>query len=64
MFESSFKLLLRILKRLNAFQELKMFSFFLGLPASFLLARLILTDVWQAIIARDTKSRKSCSKPT
>ena len=62
MFESSFKPSLCILKSFNAFQVLKLFSFFLGLTCV-IFARAINTDVWRAIVPRAAESQKNCSKP-
>ena len=60
MFGRSLKLSLHIPKRFNAFQVLK---WFLLLEVTCVIfARATNTDVWQAIVARATKSRKNCSK--
>ena len=44
---------------LRPFKCWSSFHFFLGLLASFLHARLIFTDVWQAIVAHAIESRKN-----
>ena len=62
MFERSLKLSLHIPNRFNAFQELKWFLLLLEVTCV-IFARATNTDVWQAIVARATKSRKNCSKP-
>ena len=62
MFERSLKLSLHIPKRFNAFQVLKWFLLLLEV-ACVIFARTTNTDMWQAIVARATKSRKNCSKP-
>ena len=62
MFERSLKLSPDIPKRFNAFQVLKWFSLLLEVTCV-IFARATNTDVWQAIVARATKSRKNCSKP-
>ena len=59
-FEPNLKLSLPILKLLNAFQMLNLFSFFLRVTCVMFASA---TDVWQAIVARATESRKNCSKP-
>ena len=61
MFERSLKLLLRIPKWFNAFQVLKWFRFFLGLLASFLNARLLLTFGKQR--KRAYESKKNSREP-
>ena len=53
---------LHIPKRFNAFQVLKWFSLLLEVTCV-IFARTTNTDVWQAIVARATKSRKNCNKP-
>ena len=55
------KLSLHIPKRFDAFQVLKWFLLLLEVTCV-IFARATNTDVWQAIIARATKSRKNCSK--
>ena len=62
MFERSLKLSLHIPKRLNAFQVLKWFLLLLEITCV-IFARATNADVWQAIVACGTKSRKNCSKP-
>ena len=62
MFERSLRLSLHIAKRFNAFQVLKWISLLLEVTCV-IFARATNTDVWQAIIARGTKSWKNCSKP-
>ena len=49
-------------KDIYAFQVLKWFLLFLEVSCV-IFARVTNTDVWQGIVARDTKSRKNCSKP-
>ena len=61
-FERSLKLSLHIPKRFNAFQVLKWFLLLRDVTCV-IFARATNTDVWQAIVARATKSRKNCSKP-
>ena len=56
------KLSLDIPKRFDAFQVLKWFLLLLEVTCV-IFARATNTDVWQAIIARATKSRKNCGKP-
>ena len=58
MFEQSLELLLRILKRFNAFQVLEWFSFLLRVNCV-IFARAINADVWQAMVARAIESRKT-----
>ena len=62
MFERSLKLSLHIPKRFDAFQVLKCFLIILEVTCV-IFARATNTDVWQAIVACATKSRKNCSKP-
>ena len=57
MFERSLKLSLHIPKRFNAFQGLKWLSLHLEVTCV-IFARATNTDVWQAIVARATKSRE------
>ena len=56
------KLSLHIPKRFDAFQVLKWFLLLLEVTCV-IFARATNTDMWQAIIAPATKSRKNCSKP-
>ena len=62
MFERSLKLSLHIPKRFDAFEVLKLFLLLLEVTCV-IFARATNTDVWQAVVARATKSRKNCSKP-
>ena len=62
MFERSLKLPLHVPKRFNAFPVLKWFLLLLKVTCV-IFARATNTDVWEAIVARATKSRKNCSKP-
>ena len=62
MFEGILKLSLHKPKRFNAFQVLKLFSLLLEVTCV-IFERVRNTDVWKAIVARATKSRKNCSKP-
>ena len=62
MFERSLKLSLHISKRFHAFQVLKCFWLLLDVTCV-IFVRATNTDVWQAIVARATKSQKNCSKP-
>ena len=62
MFERSLKLSLHIPKRFDAFEVLKLFLLLLEVTCV-IFARATNTDVWQAFVARATKSRKNCSKP-
>ena len=62
MFEQSFKLSLHIPNRFSTFQVLKWFLLLLEVTCV-IFAHATNTDVWQAIVARATKSRKNCSKP-
>ena len=55
------KLSLHLPKRFDAFQVLKWFLLLLEVTCV-IFARATNTDVWQAIIARATKSRKNCSE--
>ena len=58
MFKQSLELLLRILKRFNAFQVLEWFSFLLRVNCV-IFARAINADVWQAMVASAIESRKT-----
>ena len=49
-------------KRFNAFQVLKWLLLLLEVTCT-IFARATNADVWQAIVACGTKSRKNCSKP-
>ena len=62
MFKHSLKISLHIPKRFNAFQVLKWFLLLLEVTCV-ISVRTTNTDVWHAIVARATKSRKNCSKP-
>ena len=62
MFEWNLKLSLHIPKRFDACQVLKWFLLLLE-ATCIIFAHATNTDVWQAIVARATKSRKNCSKP-
>ena len=62
MFERSLKLSLHISKRFDAFEVLKLFLLLLEVTCA-IFARATNTDVWQAVVACATKSRKNCSKP-
>ena len=62
MFERSLILSLHIPKRFNTFQVLKWILIILEVPC-IICACVTNTDVWQAIVARATKSWKNCSKP-
>ena len=62
MFERSLKLSLHIPKRFEAFQVLRWLLIILEVTCV-IFARATNTDVWQAIVARATKSGKNCSKP-
>ena len=57
MFQRSLILSLHIPKRFNAFQMLKWILIILEVTCV-ICARVTNTDVWQAIVARATKSRK------
>ena len=63
MFERSLKLSLHIPKRFNAFQVLQKWFLIILEVTCVICARVTNADVWQAIVARVTKSRKNCSKP-
>ena len=58
MFERSLKLSLHIPKRFDVFQVLKWFLIILEVTCV-IFARATNTEVWQAIVARATKSRKN-----
>ena len=62
LFERSLKLSQHIPKRFDAFQMLNWFLLLLEVTCV-IFARATNIDVWQAIVARATKSRKNCSKP-
>ena len=62
MIERSLILLLQIPKRFNPFQVLKWFLLLLEVTCV-IFARTTNTDVWQAIVAHATMSRKNSSKP-
>ena len=62
MFEQSLKLWLHIPNSFSTFQVLKWFLLLLEVTC-IIFAHATNTDMWQAIIASATKSRKNCSKP-
>ena len=62
MFERSLKLSLHIPNRFNAFQVLKWFLLLLEVTCV-IFAGMTNTDVWQAIVACATRSRKNCKPP-
>ena len=62
MVKRSLKLSLHIPRGFNAFQVLKWFLIILEVTCV-IFAHMTNSDVWQAIVARATKSRKNCSKP-